>query len=894
VEDRNIDIDRPNPDELLEQITTVKKNKGKLKIFFGYAAGVGKTYSMLDEADKLLKSGVDVVVGYIEPHTRPETVQKIGDLPVLPPKEITYKNIKLKEFDIDAALARKPQVILVDELAHTNNGVRNKKRYQDVEELLSAGIDVYTTVNVQHIESLNDIVEKITNIHVRETVPDYIFDNADMIKLVDIDPADLLKRFKDGKIYGSEKIGTALDNFFTVEKLNQLREISLRKATDRISHENKSPQSAVMKLLVCIGPTLASKKCIRWTSRMAEAFHTKWIALYVQTSELEYQEDEYLRKNMDLAARLGAEVVVLNGYDVATVVSEYAKHSGVTNIVIGKKRKSGLFRGLMGDDFEDRLIALTKNIDVHIIPDSDWVKSIKQKKKKPDFKDTFTFSWADFTRMLLLLIAATIISLILRALNIGDQNVIMVYILSVLLVSRFTRGYVYGLASSIIAVLTFNFLFTEPYYTFTAIYSGYPVTFLIMLLSAFTTSTLTVGIKKQARLAVNRERRTDVLYEINKKLLATRGFDKIIKLTNDNVTDLFKRSVIFYLEDPANGKNGTFEQGPDPDSSFMLKEDEKAVAHWVFTNQKRAGAGTDTLMGAGAFYMPVISQGYVLGVLGISCSNGVNLTHDNRLFLRMIASQVAMALERQHLSDEQRSIVVESEKEIMRSNLLRAISHDLRTPLTGISGASATIIENYESMNKQTQLGLLADIKEESDWLIRLVENLLSVTRIRQGTESVTKSPEAVEEIVAESASRIRKRYDNCTITVKVPDKLLVVPMDGTLIEQVLINLLENAVKHCGPDKQVELNVKTEDDFAVFEISDNGTGLPEDEIPYIFNYKFGERKNSDSSRGMGIGLSICMSIINAHGGKIEAENKKDGNGAIFRFYLPLTGGNNGD
>jgi two-component system sensor histidine kinase KdpD len=415
-----------------------------------------------------------------------------------------------------------------------------------------------------------------------------------------------------------------------------------------------------------------------------------------------------------------------------------------------------------------------------------------------------------------------------------------------------------------------------------------------MLLVALITSALTVRVKTQARLAVERERRTEVLYEINKKLLVTRGLENIVTLTNEYITKLFGRSIIFYTQDPGNNSEGVLMQAPgDLDASFMLLEDERAVAHWVFINQKYAGAGTDTLMGAGAFYMPVISQGNVLGVIALSCAKGKLDQHD-RLFLRMIISQVAMALERQYLSDEQRRILVESEKEKMRSNLLRAISHDLRTPLTGILGASSAILENGDSLDKLTHNQLISNIKEDSQWLIRMVENLLSVTRINEGTMNVTKSPEAAEEIVAEAISRIRKRFPDRKVPVKVPDELLLVPMDGTLIEQVLINLLENAIKHTPENSMVEVKVRKDRQNAVFEVIDNGEGIAEQDFPYLFeSYVPNGKRSADSSRGMGIGLSICMSIVKAHHGKMEAANKMTG-GAVFRFTLPLGGGENNE
>lgn len=768
---------------------------GKLKIYFGYSAGVGKTYAMLDDAQEQLKSGIDVVVGYVEPHTRSETIQLLNGLPTLPPKVVDQKSI-IKEFDLDAALNRKPELILVDELAHSNaDGVRNKKRYQDIEELLNAGIDVYTTVNVQHIESLNDIMQDITKINELETIPDYIFDNSDNVKLIDIEPDELLRRFKEGKIYRSERVETAAKDFCAKEGLCLLREIAMRKAADRISHDNQndhylSRKMTNVKFLVCVSSSPSSAKCIRWTARTAEAFHTPWIAVYVENEYFTDGEKRNTRANLDLAERLGAKVVTLNVHEVAPVIAEYAKVSGITNIVVGKSRNIKTLKSLFEMDLEDKLLSMLPSIEIHIIPGS-IVQRPYRKPKRIQIRKNLFLSWPDTLKTIGILTAATLLSMELRALNIGEQNVIMVYILTVLLISRITMGYVYGVVASAISVLAFNFFFTAPYFTFNAKQAGYPITFVIMLFVALITSALTVRIKTQARLAVERERRTEVLYEINKKLLTTRGLENIVTLTNEHITKIFDRSAIFHTQDPVINSTGALMQLPaDPEASFMLSEDERAVVHWVFINQKSAGAGTNTLMGSGAFYMPIISQGHVLGVIGLSCAKG-KLSQNNRSFLRMITSLVAMALERQYLSDEQQRILIESEKEKMRSNLLRAISHDLRTPLTGILGASSVILENGNFLDKQTQDKLLFNFKEDSQWLIRMVENLLSVTRINEGTMNVTKTPEAAEEIVAEAISRIRKRFPRRKISVKVPDVLLMVPMDGTLIEQVLINLLE-------------------------------------------------------------------------------------------------------
>jgi two-component system sensor histidine kinase KdpD len=880
--------DRPNPDVLLETIrSSGEKRKGRLKIFLGYAAGVGKTYSMLDDAHEKLKSGIDVVVGYIEPHTRPETMQLLEGLPVLPPNEVQYKNLHLKELDLDAALKRKPELILVDELAHSNApGMRNKKRYQDIEELLNAGIDVYTTVNIQHIESLNDLVQTITKIIVKETVPDYFFDDADTVEIIDFAPDELLKRFEEGKVYQPAHAEAAMQNFFAKENLRLLREIAMRKAADRLSHDNLSEsrtkeKTVSTKFMVSI-TSQSSTKSIRWTARASEAYHAPWVAVYVD--KLKGSNESEIQEKLDLAKRLGAETVRLSGTDLAATITEYARISGITDLVIGNTRNKKL-NSLFETDLVDKLIFQMPNVEFHIIPESYHIRHRKSARIK--IAENLILDWPDTVKTIGILTTATLLNMVLRLNNIGDQNIIMLYILSVLIISLITGGYLYCLSASILSVLLFNFFFTIPYYTFNAIQPGYPITFLIMFIVAFITSTLTGRVKNQIRLSVEREHQTRLLYEINKKLLKTRGLENIVKLVSEYITIIFDRSVAFYTEDPANNAEGYFmESETDPYTSNLRGDDERAVAHWVYVNKKRAGSGTDTLMGAGAYYIPMISQGNVLGVIGISCAKG-KLDENNRLFLRMMASQAAMALERQYLSDEQRNILIETEKEKMRSNLLRAISHDIRTPLTGILGASSTILENWENIDKETRDRLLSDIKEDSQWLIRMVENLLSVTRINAGTMDVKKTPEVAEEIVADAINHIRKRFPESKINVTVPEELLIIPMDGTLIKQVLINLVENAARHSSTDSVIEVEVKSENNNALFEVRDHGEGIAEEDFPYLFDsYVPNGKRSSDSVRGMGIGLSICKSIIKAHDGKIEAYNRKEG-GAVFRFRLPV-------
>jgi two-component system sensor histidine kinase KdpD len=872
--------ERPDPDELLERVSAEQvAQSGKLKIFFGYAAGVGKTYAMLEEARSLLKAGVDVVAGYIEPHTRPDTTALAEGIPSLPPLRLTYRNVQISEFNLDGALARKPAVVLVDELAHTNApGSRNKKRYQDVEELLKAGIDVYTTMNVQHVESLNDVVRRIAGVAVKETVPDYIIDQADKVKLIDIDPEELLRRFAEGKVYGKDRVSVAFRHFFTLGNLSSLREIALRKAADRVSRDSwRERKGATERLLVCIGPSPSSASCIRAASRMAEAWHAPWVAVTVLGGE----ESEGVRENTELAGRLGAKIVYLQGDDIALVISEYAKATGVTNIVIGKRKRQDVFRNPFKPDFADRLAYLLPEVEVHIIPDKTTGSRYRKRKTGRRARlEGLSVSPRHVAVSLGLLALATGLSFALRAVGIGDTNIIMAYILSVIVIARYTEGYLYGTASSVLAVLCFNFFFTEPYFTLDTIQPGYPVTFLIMFLVAAITGAMTVRIKGQIVASVERERRTETLYEINKKLLSAYGREGIERVVAEHLAGMLGGASTLYAEDPVDGHPSLVRE------KKTLCENETSVVHWVFANGKPAGIGTGTLSLLPAYYAPVIGRAGVIGVIGVRGEDGKPLTHDNETFVGMLASLVALALERQALSDRQRAMELDAAKEKMRYDFLRGISHDLRTPLTAILGASSVLLENGESLDSEARYLFASDIRCDAQWLMRMVENILSVTKITDGSMRIEKKDEAVEEVVAEAVSLVRSHFSGITLNVHIPQDLLLVPMDGTLIEQVLINLIENAAKYAGASPVIELSVTADAERATFSVVDDGSGIPEEDIPRIFDGPMsGSRKTGDGSRGLGIGLMICASIVRAHGGTISARNRSEG-GAEFRFVLP--------
>lgn len=887
--------ERPDPDSLVLKYQQAKESgSGSLKVFFGYAAGVGKTYAMLRAAIEQQAAGVDVLVGYVEPHPRPETAELLEGLPTLATKKMTYRQLELAEFDIDRALALRPELILVDELAHTNvTGSRNRKRYQDIQELLRAGIDVYTTVNVQHLESLNDIVADITGIQVNETVPDSILESA-LIKLIDVEPAELLSRLEAGKIYQPGNAERALNHFFTTENLSLLREIAIRKAADHISLDNQfdsltSKKKVQGKLLVYLDhkTQVGAEKCLRWTARLAAAFRVEWVVLFIQSEDEEGTESQAeMQQQLDLAEKLGSEVVVLNGDDKVATLIHYARITGVTDIVIGKNRQRPIGWQFIHQEIEDVLINELSDVEIHMIP---YVAEPKKQQRLSRANKWFKqkeLTSSDLLKTVGLILIATILSEFFLFLGMGDQNVIIVYLFVVLIISRVTEGYIYGVLASIASVLLFNWFFVTPLYSLTVYKPGYPITLVIMLGVALITSNMMMRVKKQALESIEKEHQMEIVYELNQGLLSTESTSDIMGLTNQYLAKTLERSIIFYTEQP-NYQQATYQVEDYAGASDLLTlEDEQAVANWVFNNSQPAGHGSDTLMGAAGYYLPVLAKGNVLGVIGVLCQKEAPLTHENHNFLKLISSQISLALERQLLLDEQQQILVENEKEKMRGNLLRAISHDLRTPLTGILGASSALIDHKDKLAPALELQLLTDIKEDSEWLIRMVENLLSVTRIDEGTMRVKKRPEAVEEVVGAAINRIRKRFKQQEIDVNVPESLIMLPMDGKLIEQVLINLLENAIKHSGTTAPIKVEVTADSELVQFSVSDQGKGLAMGPQEQVFNSANEQQIPSDSRRGLGIGLSICRTIVAAHDGVIEGRNTPQG-GAEFIFTLPL-------
>lgn len=886
---------RKNPNEILRAIRQNEDNNhiGQLKIFFGYAADVGKTYAMLKAAQEAKCRGVDVVIGYVEPHARPQTTSLTEGFSQIPLRETSCSDITLKEFDLDGALVRNPHLILIDELAHTNApGSRNKKRYQDVRELLRAGIDVYSTVNVQHIESLNDIVASITGVMVRERIPDEVFDSAAQVELVDIEPQELMQRLEEGEIYRESQVRQALKHFFTIENLTALREIALRRCADRVSRgaENVKAQGhndyyTDEHILVCLSSSPTNAKIIRTAGRMAQAFHAQFTALFVETPDSRSMSDENkqrLQENIRLAQQLGASVETVFGDDVALQIAEFARLSGVSKIVMGRFNaiRSKL---LAKQTLTEKLISYAPQLDIYIIPDKP-VAGYRPGKKQAEKQ---TLSFADLLRSIGILCATTALGFAFYHLGFSEANIITIYILGVLLTAILTSARCYSLVSSLVSVLVFNFFFTDPRFSLQAYDSGYPVTFLIMFLAALLTGNLALRIKGQAKQAAQAAYRTKVMFDANQALQKASGKEEIISVTAKQLMRLLDRCVVFYTKnDKGFPEPMLFSQWDAPVPQEYLTENEQAVAAWVYENNKRAGATTDTLSSAKCLYLAVRVSGHVHGVVGVTMVKGALEPFENSILLSILG-ECGMALENEQIAREKEQAAILVKNEQLRANLLRAISHDLRTPLTSISGNAGVLLAQEAQIPPAKRIQLYTDIYDDSMWLINLVENLLAVTRIEDGSINLRPKPELMEEVIAEALKHVNRKSAEHHITVTHADELILARMDARLIVQVIINIVDNAIKYTPVGSCITIRTFAQGDQMITEISDDGPGIPSEAKPRIFDmfYTSGT-KIVDSRRSLGLGLALCKSIINAHGGEIQVLDGKP-TGTVFRFTLPI-------
>ncbi|MDD4370845.1 MAG: sensor histidine kinase KdpD [Anaerostipes sp.] len=886
-----MEIQRPKPEEILEHIQSEQEKitKGKLKIFFGYAAGVGKTYAMLKEASEKKAKGIDIVCGYIEPHMRPDTMQLIEGMEVIPVKQVKHQQMILEEMDLDGILRRKPQIVLVDEFAHTNAaGSRHEKRYQDVKELLYAGIDVYTTVNVQHIESFCDIVASITEIRVKERIPDRVFDLADEVQLVDVEPSVLIHRLKEGKIYKIPQAKKALQHFFTEEKLTALRELALRRTVVRINWQSEKAKKrsgheyfTEEKIMVGISASPSSERSIRTAARLAQAFDGVFIGLYVEPPDFENlgQEDQKrLESNIRLAQQLGAKIETICGEDIPFIMAEYARTSGISKLVIGRSNVKRRF--IPRATFVERLTMLAPDLDIYVIPDGPASYRSKISRRETIEK----VSWKDIVKSLGILAIATIISLCFYYMGFTEANIIIVYILGVMISGITISNRMITFCLSIFSVIIFNFLFTEPRFSLQAYDSGYPVTFFITFLAALISSNLALKMKLQAKELAKVAYRTKVILDTNQLLQDEKDMDGIGKIISDQLSKLLNRDIVFYkaennvLLEP----EVTLTQETSNGDVYVTNS-EQAVAAWVYKNRKRAGASTGTFGNAQCYYLAIRNEKEVYGVIAIAMKSKDSLAAFESNLLFAVLSEAAAAMERETLRHSEEKATEQANSEKLRANLLRSISHDLRTPLTSISGNADMLLRN--EFDEESRRKICTDMYDDSMWLINLVENLLSVTRIEDGTMAIKMHAEMLEDIIEEALKHINRKSTKYHIELMMEDEMQLVKVDSRLIVQVIINLVDNAIKYTPVGSSILIQTRKTSGMVSVEVSDNGPGIDVEDKEKIFDMFYTSNAAvADSSRSLGLGLALCKSIVSAHGGTIDVVDNTP-SGAIFRFTL---------
>ena len=895
---------RPDPDALLARVQReeAKAKRGKLKIFFGATAGVGKTFKMLEEARVLKGRGVDVVVGYVEPHGRAETEALLEGLERLPYREVRYRDTTLRDFDLDAALARKPAVVLVDELAHSNPvegepAPRHAKRWQDVEEILAAGIDVFTTVNVQHIESLNDIVAGITGVRMQETVPDLVFENAHEVELVDTTPDELLERLHAGKVYIPEQALRAIDSFFRRGNLIALRELALRTTADRVDaamleykegHAIRAPWAAGECILVALGPYEEAERLVRAGKRMAAALHAPWIAVYVETPDLlRLPEAERNRRIalLRLAESLGAETVTLGGSSAGEEIANYAATRNVTRILIGRPRRA-LWRRLFRPSTYGELLAKTKGIDLHVVGGADEAAAarIPFLARSQAYLGTAPESgkarWPGYAWAAGATAACTLLGMAMSP-HFALVNIVMVYLLAVALVAvRQGRGP--AIAGSVLAVAAFDFFFVPPQLTFAVSDVQYLVTFAIMLAVGLIISNLTASVRLQARVAGHRERRTALLYAMSRELAATRGLEAMARVAVRHVSEVFDSQVTVLLPDAG----GRVRHPSGESIAGSLHGADLGIAQWVQDHGRPAGLGTDTLPGTEALYLPLKGSRAVLGVLGVLPANARRvLLPEQYHLLETFAGQIALALERAQLAERAQRASIDAETEGLRNALLASISHDLRTPLAVIAGASSSLAERGERLSPPERAALARSIYQQSRQMGELVAKVLDMTRLEAGGIALTRDWHALAEIAGAVLRRLAERLAAHPVRVELPADLPLARVDATLIEQLLANLLENAAKYTPAGTPILIRAAAAGGEFLVSVEDEGPGLPAGDPEQLFA-KFERGVVEGAISGVGLGLAICRAIVRLHGGRIWAERRPQG-GAAFRFTLPL-------
>jgi two-component system sensor histidine kinase KdpD len=864
-------------------------------IFLGYAAGVGKTYAMLQAARQRLTEGVDVVAGYVETHGRAETDALLDGIEVLPRRRVEYRGTQLEEMDVDAVVARKPRLVLVDELAHTDApGSRHPKRYQDVEELLAAGLDVYTTLNIQHIESLNDAVSQITGVKVRETIPDRVLDEAEDIEIVDLPPDELLRRLADGKVYIPEQAARAVERFFRKGNLTALREMVLRRAASRVDDQMRSymqlraipgPWPAGERLLVCVGPGPLSARLLRAARRLADELKADWHALYVETPPSARQPSagrDAVSENLRLAESLGAKVAMRTGQSIADTVVAYARQHNVTKIIVGKPllpRLAELLRGSV----VDQVIRQSGMIDVYVI-------SSAAGETAPASRRRGALRLRPYLLSLALVAATTLAGWPVQHL-IEPTNLVMLYLAAVVLVALYLgRGP--SILASALSVAAFDFFFVPPRFTMAVADTQYLLTFLGFFAVALVISALAARVGHQVRAAQTREAETYEVYSLSRDLASATDAASVLQAVSARIAQTFGYGATILLPRTAQAEAGRVLEPVVATPGLQTDDDERAVAAWAFEHGQAAGEGTETLPGAALRYLPLKTARGTLGVVGVHRSGqGEPEMPDRRRLLEAFVSQAALAIERVELADRARQVEMLSATEKLQTALLNSVSHELRTPLASITGVLSSLRERRRGETGQavldtaTQADLLDTAWDEAQRLNRLVGNLLDMSRLQAGALRIRAEPCDPQDVVGASLAQLGDALRDRPVTVDVPPGFPLISGDFVLLVRVLVNLLDNAVKYSPPGSPVEVAASLDGSWAVLSVADRGAGIPPQDLGRVFDM-FQRLREDDGAVGTGLGLSISRGIVEAHGGRIRAENRPGG-GTIIALELPM-------
>jgi two-component system sensor histidine kinase KdpD len=874
-------ITRPDPEVLLRTIQREhdKEGKGALKIFFGMCAGVGKTYEMLQAAQEAKKNGTDVVIGYVETHRRAETEALVKGLPVVPRKTLEYRGTSMEEMDLDAILARKPALVLVDELAHTNApGSRHTKRYLDVTELLDHGIDVYTTLNVQHLESRADAVAKITGAVVRETVPDSIYEQADEIEVIDLPPDELLKRLADGKVYTAERSRRAIDNFFRKGNLTALREMSLRLTAERVEHQLRDyaqderitgSWKSGQRIVMGISPSPSAVHLIRWARRIAFTMNVTWVGVYIERSRsLNEQEKHQLAENISLARELGAEIITTADEDIAAALLRVAKEKNATQIIVGKSQRRFPFQKTV----LERLLRESGDIDLYVVGSLDKGKA----SKTPIFSPSFQSRLSHYLISTAIIVALSLTCFPFRNF-LGYQTVSLILLLAVaLLPLRFGAGPV--VLAAAVSALVWDFFFIPPRFTF-LITSGQDILMIFAYFAiAVVTGVLTVRVRTRERTVRLREEKATALYTLTNDLSSTNGQDAVVQAGVLNIGRFFQADVVVFL----NELDGDFLNVPHPRSTYKPGQKELGVSSWVHWNEKSAGKFTDTLPFAEATYFPLSGPRYPLGVIGVKPRN--RLTFDQETLLQNFISQIASALDREFLNEMTKRSISIAESERLYTTLFNSISHEMRTPITALLGTAESLTQQAAGARTELIPRLAGEVQAAAHRLDQIVQNLLDMTRIESGLLQPKLDWCDVHDLLNAVLKKLRTDLSEHTVALDLPSSLPLLRLDFTLIEQSLINILRNTATHTAKGTAVRVTASVEKSQCVISISDNGPGFPPEEIDKIFDKFY--RGQGTKRGGLGLGLSIAFGFIRAHNGTLTVSNAPGG-GAMFTVRLPI-------